>query len=451
MVPDIRDSSRGGDKEVILIVDDVPDTVEVVRRNLDRLGYQTVSATSASDAVRLLEQTPVDLVITDYKMPQASGLELIRYIRENRRDTEVIMITGYASVEGAVEAMKFGASEYLPKPFTDEELIASVERTLDKLRLHRSMRIEAAEAQAPAGFIGDSAAMRVVYSNIAKSARTTATVLVTGESGTGKELVARAIHYNSARAAAPFVAVNCGGIPESLLESELFGHVRGAFTGATESRAGFFQTADGGTVFLDEVSEMTAAMQVKLLRVLQEKEIYMVGSTRNVSVDVRVIAATNKDLRTLVSKSLFREDLFYRVNVISVDVPPLRARGDDILKMIGKFAEKFSAEAGRTAPRFSVRALELLKGYQWPGNVRELENTIHRLVVMSDNDSIDAPDLPALMRGNQIRETNFTRPLAEVEAEYIRNVMSSVGGNKSRAAEILGIDRKTLREKLKSK
>ncbi|MBN1655240.1 MAG: sigma-54-dependent Fis family transcriptional regulator [Deltaproteobacteria bacterium] len=451
MKPDIRDSSRGGDKEVILIVDDVPDAVEVVRRNLDRLGYQTVSATSASDAVRLLEQTAVDLVITDYKMPQASGLELIRYIRENRGDTEIIMITGYASVEGAVEAMKFGASEYLSKPFTDEELIASVERTLDKLRLHRSMRIAVTEAQAPAGFIGDSATMRVVYSNIAKSARTTATVLVTGESGTGKELVARAIHYNGERAAAPFVAVNCGGIPESLLESELFGHVRGAFTGATESRAGFFQTADGGTVFLDEVSEMTAAMQVKLLRVLQEKEIYMVGSARSIGVDVRVIAATNKDLRALVSKNLFREDLFYRLNVISIEVPPLRARADDILKMIGRFAEKFSAEAGRPAPRFSVRALELLMGYQWPGNVRELENTIHRLVVMSDNDPIDAPDLPALMRGNQIRETNFKRPLAEVEAEYIRNVMSSVGGNKSRAAEILGIDRKTLREKLKSK
>ncbi len=446
-----RRSKPKENKEVILVVDDVPDAIEVVRRNLAPLGYRIVSAGSASEAMRMLKHTRFDLVITDYKMPELSGVDLIRYVRENHPDTEVVMITGYASVGGAVEAMKVGASEYLSKPFTDEELVESVQRTLEALRLRRSVKVDTVDVRSPAGFIGDSEAMKVVYGDIAKSARTLATVLVSGESGTGKELVARAIHYNSARAAAPFVAVNCGGIPESLLESELFGHVRGAFTGATDSRAGFFQTADGGTIFLDEVSETTTAMQVKLLRVLQEKEICMVGSTRTLSVDVRVIAATNKALRALVAKGLFREDLFYRLNVISIEVPPLRARDDDVLKMIGIFAEKYAAEAKRPVPGFSLRALELLKGYQWPGNVRELENTIHRLVVMTDNDPIDAPDLPALLRANPAGRMSFTRPLVEVEAEYIRNVMSSVGGNKSRAAEILGIDRKTLREKLKSR
>jgi two-component system, NtrC family, response regulator HydG len=448
--PNAVSSCRIDDKEVVLIVDDVPDAIEVVRRNLVPLGYRVLSVENASDAVRLLEKTPVDLVITDYKMPQTSGLDLIRYIRENRTNIEVIMITGYASVESAVEAMKVGACDYLSKPFTDRELTSAVERTLDKLRLRRTMQVEGAVASAPLGFIGDSNAMRAVYTDIVKAARSLATVLVTGESGTGKELVARAIHNSGARAAAPFVAVNCGSIPETLLESELFGHLRGAFTGAVESRAGFFQTADGGTIFLDEVSEMTAAMQAKLLRVLQEKEIYRVGSPRIQSVDVRVIAATNKNLLALVDKGVFREDLFYRLNVIAIEVPPLRARGNDILKLIGTFAETFSLETGRSVPHFSVRALELLKGYHWPGNVRELENAIHRLVVMTDRDLIDAPDLPALMRDIHIKGVGHTRPLADVEVEHILNVMGSVGGNKSRAAEILGIDRKTLREKLKN-
>jgi transcriptional regulator with PAS, ATPase and Fis domain len=291
--------------------------------------------------------------------------------------------------------------------------------------------------------------MNQIFSAIGKAASTPATVLITGQSGTGKELVARAIHYSSKRASAPFVPVNCGGIPETLLESELFGYVKGAFTGALESRAGFFQTADGGTIFLDEVSETSLAMQVKLLRVLQEKEICMVGSTQPRKVNVRILAATNKELLGLVKKGSFREDLFYRLNVIEIAIPPLQDRGDDILLLANHFARKYSAEAEKPEPRFTDKALEMLRNYAWPGNVRELENVVHSVVVMTDSDLIDGPDLPALMRYAGVRESGLQRTLAEVEAEHIRNVLASVGGNKTRAAEILGIDRKTLREKMK--
>jgi len=288
-----------------------------------------------------------------------------------------------------------------------------------------------------------------VLKAIEKAASTTATVLITGESGTGKELVARAIHYGSSRASAPFVPVNCGGIPEGLLESELFGHVKGAFTGATETRAGFFQTADGGTIFLDEISDTSPSMQVKLLRVLEDKEVCMVGSSKSRLADVRIVAATNKDLLGLVDKGVFREDLFYRLNVITIAMPPLRKRDDDILELIKHFADKFAAESGKSAPEFSDNALVALRNYQWPGNVRELENVIQRLVVMTEGDLIEVPDLPSLMRFSALRGSGLNRTLAVVEAEHIHNVLASVEGNKTRAAEILGIDRKTLREKLK--
>ena len=299
------------------------------------------------------------------------------------------------------------------------------------------------------GIIGESDAMKKIYTSIAKAASTPATVLITGESGTGKELVSRAIHYSSSSASNPFVPVNCAGIPEGLLESELFGHVKGAFTGANETRAGFFQTAEGGTIFLDEISDTSISMQAKVLRVLQEKEVCMVGSTRPRKVSVRIIAATNKYLLDLVEKGLFREDLYFRLNVITITLPPLRERGDDILLLIRYFADRFAREMGNSVPEFSDSALEVLKSYHWPGNVRELENVINRLVVMCDRDVIDVPDLPSLMRFSAIREKGFTRPLIEVEIEYIKNVLASVEGNKTKAAEILKIDRKTLREKLK--
>jgi DNA-binding NtrC family response regulator len=341
----------------------------------------------------------------------------------------------------------------LTKPFTEEELFSAVIRALEKLRMQK-----AAEADGEEGFpefhglIGRSEAMRGVFRSISKAALAqSATVLITGESGTGKELVARAIHYNSTRASAPFVPVNCGAIPEEILESELFGHVRGAFTGATETRAGFFQTADGGTVFLDEISETRPSMQVKLLRVIQEKEVCMVGSSRPRKVDVRILASTNKDLRVLVSKGAFREDLFFRLHVISVDVPPLRERADDLLLLIHHFTRRFAEEMGRTAFQFSDRALQALRAYHWPGNVRELENVVQRLIVMTDGEVVDVPDLPPFMRFTASREPLLGRSLAQVEADHIRNVLAGVGGNKTRAAEILGIDRKTLREKLNRK
>jgi len=441
--------AREPERERILIVDDAPATVEVLQRNLSSVGYRTFTAISVQEAIGILDSTPVDLVITDLKMPKVNGLDLIRHVRENFQNTEVMMITGYASIEGAVEAIKTGAEEYLAKPFTDEELFAAVQRALEKLHLRRATRAWTHRTpRAPHGLIGESPPTLRVFSSIAKAASSVATLLITGESGTGKELVARAIHYSSPRSAAPFVPVSCGAIPESLLESELFGYVKGAFTGASESRAGFFQTADGGTIFLDEISETSLSMQVKLLRVLQDREVMMVGSTLPRKVDVRILAATNKSLPALVKKGVFREDLFYRLDVLTIELPPLRERGNDILLLAQHFAVKFAEESGKPAPKFSDRALKVLHDYDWPGNVRELENVIQRLVVMNESDTIEVADLPNLMHFSALRETGLDRTLEEVESKYIRSVLESVGGNKSRAAKTLGIDRKTLREKL---
>jgi two-component system, NtrC family, response regulator HydG len=437
-------------RESILVVDDAPDTLEVLERNLTAQAYQVFRASSVAEAIRVLEATPVDLVVTDLKMPEVDGIDLIRHVRDNYKETEVMMITGYPTVEGAVIAVKAGAEEFLSKPFTDEELLEAVRRTLDKLQMRKVTQPHPDRLQTSAyGLIGESAALQEVFRAIAKAASTAATVLISGESGTGKELVARAIHYKSPRASAPFVPVNCGAIPEELLESELFGHVKGAFTGAGETRAGFFQTADGGTIFLDEISETSLSMQVKLLRVLQDKEVCMVGSTRPRRVDVRILASTNQDLSSLVKKGVFREDLYFRINVVAVDLPPLRERGDDILLLTQYFTARFAEQFGKPIPRFSDQALQVLRNYHWPGNVRELENVIQRLVVMTDGEHIEVPDLPSLMRFSALRETGFNRTLAEVEEEYVRNVLASVNGNKTQAAKILGIDRKTLREKLK--
>ncbi len=439
------------DSSTILVVDDAPDTLEVIQRNLTSQGYAVLMAPGVPEAIQILDNSPVDLVITDLKMPKVSGLELVRHIRENFRDTEVMMITGYATIDGAVQAVKTGADEYLSKPFTDEELLAAVRRVLEKLKLKRMSELQRRGFPTSThGLIGNSDVMKKVFNAITKAAGINATVMIQGESGTGKELVARAIHYSSLRASAPFIPVNCGGIPEGLLESELFGYVKGAFTGATESRAGFFQTAEGGTIFLDEISETSLAMQVKLLRVLQDKEVCMVGANRSRKIDVRIIAATNKDLLSLIKKGSFREDLFFRFNVINITLPPLRERGDDILILTQHFLSKYARELGRGIPEFSPDALKSLRNYYWPGNIRELENMIQRLVVMTDSDKIDVSDLPSHLRFTVSREAGFDRTLAEVEAEYIKNVLATVHGNKTRAAEILGIDRKTLREKIKN-
>ena len=431
----------------ILVVDDSPDALELVRRHLAPEGPAVIGAASAEEASRLMRDTAFDLVITDMKMPRVSGLDLIRHIRTHYKAVGILMVTGYPSIGGAVEAVRLGAEDYLAKPFTKRELLDAVEAALAKQR-HRTIGPPASPA--PTGLIGESEPMQAVFHAIERAAAVKANVLITGESGTGKELVARAIHYQSARAAHPFVPVNCGGIPESLLESELFGHVKGAFTGAAETRAGFFQTGHKGTIFLDEVGETSLSMQVKLLRVLQEKEICMVGSARSQKVDVRIIAGTNKNLQALIAGGRFREDLFYRLNVITIELPPLRARGGDVSLLVRYFSAKYADEMGRPAPQFTDQALESLGRYPWPGNVRELENLVQRLMAMSDDDVIETPDLPAGMRTECLwEEGGLNRTLEQVEAEYIRHVLERLNGNKSQAAKVLGIDRKTLREKLK--
>ena len=441
--------TKSESKESILVVDDAINTLEVIKRNLVSKGYQVYTATSVDEALRILEEISMDLVITDYKMPWVGGLELVRHVRENLKDTEVVMITGYASISGAVEAVKSGVVDYLAKPFTDEELIKTVQKGLERLRTNRTSNSHLTEDITETyGLVGNSKEIRKVFHAIDKTSSTSATVLISGESGTGKELVARAIHYHGSRASASFVPVNCGGIPENLLESELFGHVKGAFTGAIETRAGFFQTADGGTIFLDEISETSLAMQIKLLRVLQDKEVCMVGDKRPSKVDVQILAATNRDLQSLIKKGVFREDLFYRISVITITVPPLRKRENDILLLIKYFANKYSNELGKSVPGFTDDALKVLNKYYWPGNVRELENVIQRLLVMTDSKIIDVPDLPQMMRYTVMPKTGLNKTIAELEAEHIKNVLDSVKGNKTKASEILGIDRKTLRGKL---
>ncbi len=435
----------------ILVVDDAPDTLEVVERNLVSRGYSVITAHSVGEATRTLEMTPVDLVITDYKMPQVDGLDLVRYVHDNFADVEIVMITGYPSIDRAVKAVQLGAGDYLEKPFTNEKLFEAVERALRRLSERRAARhSQTLELSQPHGLVGKSEPMQLVYHAINRASSTTANVLITGESGTGKELVARAIHYNSHRAACPFEPVNCGGIPEGLLESELFGHDKGSFTGATEARTGFFQAADGGTLFLDEISETSMNMQVKLLRVLQDKQIIRVGDSAQHKVDVRIVAATNKNLENLVSKKLFREDLYFRLSVVTISVPPLRDRENDILLLANVFAEQYARELDRPTVEFSPNAIRVLKDYYWPGNVRELQNVVQRVMIMSDSETVEAHDLPSLMKNSVPYYSGNDRTLAQVEIEHIQNVLASVNGNKTRAAQILGIDRKTLRERLKA-
>jgi len=432
----------------LLVVDDNVNTLEIIKRNLTDEGYNVLISSSVQDAMAVLETNDIDLVITDFKMPKTSGLDMVKHIKENFKDIKIMMITGYPSIEGAVEAVKKGAEEYLVKPFTDSELAACVKRVLEKLVHRRTDRSKESTVKTY-GIIGKSNEMHKVFGLIEKASATTANVLISGESGTGKELVARAIHYVGDRSAAPFVSVNCTAIPDSLLESELFGHVKGAFTGANDSRAGFFQIADGGTILLDEIGDASLNMQGKLLRVMQSKEIFMVGSSRARKVDVRIVAATHKDLPVLIKKGNFREDLFYRLAVLDISIPPLNLRGDDVLLLANYFIKKFSEEMNRPAPSFSDNALQGLKTYAWPGNVRELENLMQKLAVLIEGDFIDISDLPPGMRF-RLRETKeANRSLSQVETEHILRVLASVDDNRTRAASILGIDRKTLREKIK--
>lgn len=436
--------------EKILVVDDSPEAVELVKRNLDSKGYVVFTKSNVPDAIGFLNNTPVDLVITDLRMPQTNGIQLVKHIRDNYKHTEVLVITGYPSVETAVESIKSGAEEYLTKPFTDDELFKAVKKSLNKLYAAKTTQIQTPLLENVYGIIGESKAIQNVFNTIEKVASTNVTTLITGESGTGKELVARAIHYRSKQATSPFVAVNCAAIPNELLESELFGHIKGSFTGANDTRAGFFQTANGGTIFLDEISNTSLSMQAKLLRVLQEKEFYMVGDKKPIQVNVRIIAATNVDLLQLVKKGNFREDLYYRLNVVNIQLPPLRERENDVFLLINYFAEKYAKEIGKkTIPSFTDKALEAFRNYHWQGNVRELQNMIYHHIIMTEGKTIDITDLSPAMRFALQSNTAFNKTLKEVEREYIQNVLVSVKNNKTEAANILGIDRKTLREKLK--
>jgi two-component system, NtrC family, response regulator HydG len=436
----------------ILVVDDSLETLEIIKRNLDSKGYSVFTSSNVTDAIRFLNNTPVDLVVTDLRMPSINGIQLVKHVRENCKETEVLVITGFPSVKSAVEAIKSGAEEYLTKPFTDEELFSSVQKVFNKLYAARTTQKQTVLQGNIYGIVGESQAMQNVFRTIEKISSTDVTALITGESGTGKELVARAIHYRSHKSTTPFVAVNCAAIPNELLESELFGYVKGAFTGANETRAGFFQTAEGGTIFLDEISNTSLSMQAKLLRVLQEKEFYMVGDKKPIKVAVRIIASTNVELLHLVKKGNFREDLYYRLNVVNILIPPLRERGNDIFLLINYFANKYTKEIGRkNIPSFTDKALEALKNYYWPGNVRELQNLLHHLIILNDDDTIDISDLlPAIRYNiNTAQTPALNKTLNEIEHEYILNVLASVENNKTEAARILGIDRKTLREKLK--
>lgn len=437
-------------KQQILAVDDSLEMLELLRRNLTNIGYNVLTVTNVMDAIKILESTDIDLVITDLQMPGINGIELVKHIRENYKNTGVLVITGYPSIKNAVETVKLGANEYLIKSFTKEELTHAVSNSLRLIENRKQKESKNKTKALIHGIIGDSAPMQKVFQSITKASRLKTTILLNGETGTGKELVARAIHYNSKESSAPFIAVNCGGIPETLLESELFGYVKGAFTGAQETRGGFFQAADGGSIFLDEIHNTSTAMQAKLLRVLQEKEINMIGSNKAQKINLRIIAAANVDLYQLVKKGLFREDLYYRLNVIPISIPPLRERSGDVNLLIHFFAEKYATESGLEKPIFSDRLLEALNSYDWPGNVRELENIIQRLVVMNEGNQIDVTELPRMMRFSINQQYNMNRSLKEVESEHINLVLAYAGGNKTKAAEILGIDRKTLREKIRS-
>jgi DNA-binding NtrC family response regulator len=437
----------------ILIVDDEHGVRTLCADVLARAGHAITTAASAEQALPLVEKQAFELVLADVNLPGASGIDLLRQIRASRPDATVILITGYPSIANAVEGMKEGARDYVAKPFTPEELRLVVARALEEKELRRENQRLRREL-AFGGIVGASPKMQELLASVEKVARAASTVLVTGESGTGKELVARALHFQGPRAARPFVAVNCGALVGNLLESELFGHVRGAFTGAERPKQGLFVAADHGTLFLDEIGELQPPLQPKLLRALQEGEIKPVGGLETVKVDVRLIAATNRDLARDVAEGRFREDLFYRLNVIILAVPPLRERREDIPVLAEHFAARAAEKAGRPRPAISDDAHAALASERWPGNVRELKNAVERAVVLAAGDTLGptdflprgptpAPELPA-------DDYPFGRmSLEDIERMHIERVLAASGGQKARAAAILGINRTTLWKKLR--
>ena len=448
-----------GIRERILVTDDDPVSCELFAEVLEHEGYQVDRVLSGEDALQQLPRETYALLLVDVRLPGMSGLEVTRAVRTTHPDLPIVVMTAFGSMEIAIEAIREGAFDYTSKPMNLEELKHTVSRALAQRSAAGSSRPGSGDGEDVVplgGIIGRSSAMVDVYKTVARAAATKSTVLILGESGTGKELMARALHQHSPRSHRPFVAVDCGAMTESLLESELFGHVRGAFTGAFTEKRGVFEEADTGTCFLDEIGDITPNMQAKLLRVLQENEIRRVGGQKWIKVDVRILAATNKDLVERVKQGIFRQDLFYRVNVVTIHLPALRQRAEDISALAYHFLRRYSQEHGKPVVGISEDAMMLLRAYTWPGNIRELENTIERAVALSNQALLTSEDLPAEMRDRSTPEANPDGPseawkgfddlptLEEVKKRYILHVLDSTQGNISRAAEILAIDRRSL-------
>ncbi len=446
--------------DTILIVDDQRSMCEMLEADLKLRGYSPVAVTSAAAAWETFQRGDIDVVLTDVRMPGTGGIDLCRQIVDERPEIPVIVMTAFGSIETAVAALRAGAYDFITKPVELDLLAAALERALKQRRLQKEIQKLSETIDHRTSFrdiVGESPAMQKVYGQLAQIAPTDSSVLITGESGTGKELVARSIHRRSRRVNGPFVAVNCSAIPETLLESELFGHKKGAFTDARQERTGLFVNANGGTLFLDEIGELPLSMQAKLLRVLEERVVRPVGSDHEVRIDIRLVSATNRNLEQAIDDQQFREDLFYRINVIQIELPPLRTRGNDILLLGQHYLKQFSEAAGEKAVGgFDAEAAERLLSYPWPGNVRELRNVMERAVALTVGSRISRDDLPEKIRRHSSRQLilhgddpSELMSLDEVERRYIVHVVEACHNNRTQAAQILGLDRKTLYRKLK--
>ncbi len=440
----------------LLLVDDQKDVLEGLIMAFKRTDHNVFSASSGEEAVHILNSENIDVIVTDLMMEGIDGLGVMRHGMSLNPPPPTIILTAHGSIESAVDALKEGAWHYLTKPVNVKELRVLVEKAAQHSSLVREnldLRAQIDKRFGIQGMIGETAEMQKIYDQIRLIAPTRANVLVLGESGTGKEVLAKAIHQASPRAKKPFVAVHCAALPESLLESELFGHERGAFTGAVSKREGRFELADGGTIFLDEIGEIPLAMQVKLLRVLEEREVQRVGGGSSIKVDVRILTATNRDLQEEVTEGRFREDLYYRLNVVSITLPPLRHRRGDIPVLARSFAEEFARENGKPVPEISKVAMEKLQAYHWPGNVRELRNALENTVVFLRGSVIEESDLPDSFSSSEIPSDTVNYPLGlpleEVETEYIKRTLKQFDGNRTRAAESLNISRRTLQRRVK--
>ncbi|MBI3080649.1 MAG: sigma-54-dependent Fis family transcriptional regulator [candidate division NC10 bacterium] len=444
-----------------LVVDDEENMVHVLTTLLAQEGFGVAAARTGEEALERIRSEVVDLVLLDVRLPGRDGLEVLEAVKAQRPDCGVLMMTAFGSIESAVAALRAGADDYLVKPFRAEEVLRRIQAVLERQGLRREVRRLRREVGTRYGFgnlLGRSPAMRALLGQLEQVAATRSTVLLMGESGTGKELAARALHYNSDRAERPFVVIDCAAIPETLQESELFGPTRGAFTGAVAAKRGLFEEAHGGTLFLDEVGDLSAATQAKLLRVLQEGTIRRLGDTRTIQVDVRIIAATNRDLPAEVRAGRFREDLFFRLNVLPLRLPPLRERPEDIPLLTEHFLRRFAAETGRPVRQIAPPALDCLMAYRWPGNVRELEHAIERAVLLSQGEILEVGDLPPAVQGGggqgveeaplSLRDA-VARLNADLERGLIRRALARTGGNRTEAAALLGISRRALLYKLK--